>query len=72
MISGKKLAGTIIDGFDNRFSKEKFVIEISRENIAKDKQVTYLPLPESKPDNSSVELDLFDIAPAVNVSRAMA
>ncbi|HEY5461661.1 MAG TPA: DEAD/DEAH box helicase family protein, partial [Hanamia sp.] len=68
----EKLAATIIDGFDKRFSKEKFVVEISGENIAKGKQLTYLSLPESKPDNNSVQLDLFDIAPAANINRAMA
>src|SRR5665213_1455406 len=68
----KKLAATIIDGFDKRFSKEKFIVEISRENIVKGKQLTYLSMPESKPDNSSVQLDLFDIAPAANINRAMA
>lgn len=67
----EKLAATIADGIDECFNKEKFSLQLS-ENISKGKQLTYLPMPENIADNSSVQLGLFDIAPAQNINRAMA
>ncbi|KAA9038702.1 DNA methylase [Ginsengibacter hankyongi] len=70
---GEKLAATISEGIAKRFDKEKFVLEVTaKERIAKGKQLTYLPMPENKADNSSVQLGLFDAAPAANINRAMA
>ena len=69
----EKLAATISDGIARRFNKEKFALEVTaKESIANGKQLTYLPMPENKADNSSVQLGLFDIAPAANINRAMA
>jgi len=67
----EKLATTIADGIDQRFNKEKFSLQLP-ENISKGKQLTYLPVPENIAENSSVQLGLFDIAPAQNINRAMA
>lgn len=36
------------------------------------KKLTYLPMPESPADTASVQLGLFDTAPAENINRAMA
>lgn len=66
------LAETISKGFNERFNKEAFVLKATQENIDKSKQLTYLPIPENNPDNSSVQLGLFDIAPAANINRASA
>lgn len=68
----KKLATILTDGFTQRFNKERFVSEILNKNIGKGKQLTYLPMPKNKSDNSSVQLGLFDVAPAVNINRAIA
>lgn len=67
----ERLAATISFGIDERFIKKNFSLPVT-ENISKDKQFTYLPVPESKADSSSVQLGLFDIAPAANINRAMA
>ncbi|MEO6328741.1 MAG: helicase-related protein [Ginsengibacter sp.] len=68
----QKLAQNINDGINKHFNKEKFSLEVPNENIAKGKPLTYLPMPANKVDNSSVQLGLFDVAPAVNINRAMA
>ena len=67
----EKLAATISEGIDLRFNKEKFSLSVS-ENISKGKQLTYLPMPENVADNTSLQLGLFDIAPAQNINRTMA
>ena len=67
----EKLAATITDGIDKHFSIEKFALEVPNK-IAKGKQLTYLPMPENKADNGSLQLGLFDTAPAANINRAMA
>ncbi|HEY8661801.1 MAG TPA: N-6 DNA methylase, partial [Hanamia sp.] len=67
----EKLAATIADGIDECFNKEKFSLQLS-ENISKGKQLTYLTMPENIADTTSVQLGLFDIAPAENINRAMA
>jgi N12 class adenine-specific DNA methylase len=68
----KKLSATITDGFNTYFNKEKFAAEVLSESITKGNRLTCLPVPENKADNSFVQLGLFDIAPAVNINRAMA
>ncbi len=68
----EKLAETIKDGLNQHFNKEAFALEEIQEDIDKGKQLTYLPMPENNPDNSSVQLGLFDIAPAANINRASA
>jgi len=68
----EKLAATITDGIKQHFNKEAFALEVANESIDKGKQLNYLPMPENKADNSSVQLGLFDIAPAANINRASA
>ena len=67
----EKLAATITDGIDKHFNIEKFALEVPNK-IAKGKQLTYLPMPKNKADNGSLQLGLFDTAPAANINRAMA
>jgi N12 class adenine-specific DNA methylase len=66
------LADTISKGITERFNKEAFALEAVQETIEKGKQLTYLPMPVNNPDNSSVQLGLFDTAPAANINRASA
>ena len=68
----EKLAATIRDGIFNHFNREIFAVSITKEIIAADRQLTFLPIPANSLDNSSVQLGLFDIAPAANINRAMA
>jgi N12 class adenine-specific DNA methylase len=63
----EKLAATISYGIDSRFNKERFALEVNNSI-----QLTYLPMPETIADNTSVQLGLFDVAPAQNINRAMA
>ncbi|MBS1666377.1 MAG: DEAD/DEAH box helicase family protein [Bacteroidetes bacterium] len=66
------LADTISKGFSERFNNEAFDLKAVHENIDKDKQLTYLPMPDNNPDNGAVQLGLFDTAPAANINRAAA
>ena len=68
----EKLAATINDGIRNHFNREVFAVSITKETITADRQLTFLPMPANSPDSSSVQLGLFDIAPAANINRAMA
>lgn len=67
-----QLADTISKGVDERFNAAAFAVEPVQVNIDKGKQLTYLPMPENNTDNSSVQLGLFDSAPATNINRASA
>jgi N12 class adenine-specific DNA methylase len=67
-----QLANTINKGFDERFNKAAFALLVAKEKSAKDKQLTYTPMPENKPDSSPVQLGLFDIGPSASINRAMA
>jgi hypothetical protein len=67
-----KLAATITDGINQHFNKETFALKVTPESIANGKQLTYLPMPENNPDNSAVQLGLFDISSAANINRASA
>jgi len=67
-----RLANTISKGFDERFNKEAFDFSVVKEEISIGKLLNYLPMPENNPDNSSVQLGLFDIAPVANINRAAA
>lgn len=66
------LAETLATGLKNNFNKEAFGTKVIEENISSGKRLTYLTMPENKADNSSVQLGLFDTAPAANINRASA
>lgn len=68
----KKLAEVVQDGLRKRFNSKSFEQDIALKLKPVGKQLTYLPIPENVPDNNSVQLGLFDVAPAVNINRAMA
>jgi len=67
-----KLAATITDGFNQHLNKKTFVLKATQESYGPGKQLTYLPIRENNKDNSAVQLGLFDITPATNLSRAQA
>ncbi len=69
---GASLAETISKGFTERFNHSAFKQIIQAIEKSKGKQLTYLPMPENSPDNSSVQLGLFDISPAATINRAAA
>jgi N12 class adenine-specific DNA methylase len=66
------LSRTINEGFDKRFNYENFSQVIRQIEKPKGKQLTYTEMPENKPDNSSVQLGLFDTGSATIVNRAAA
>ena len=67
-----QLAETLGNGLKSNFNKEAFLAIVIAENINSGKRLTYLIMPENKTDNSSVQLGLFDTAPAANINRASA
>lgn len=67
-----KLAESIKGGIDQRFNRKSFNLSTVNENITPGKQLTFLAMPESKPDNNFIQLGMFDIAPAGNFNRASA
>jgi hypothetical protein len=70
-----RLSENINEGIEARFSKNSFrqaqslTSPVHRPAL---KQLTFLPVPESKTSNVSVQLGLFDTAPAENINRAIA
>lgn len=68
----EKLASTITHSINQHFNKEAFALKVTQETMTSGKQLTYLPMPESNPDNSAFQLGLFDISPATNINRASA
>jgi len=67
-----KLAATIGDGINKRFNKNAFSLSAASEKKSSDKLLTYTAMPENKADGSSVQLGLFDVAPAAAINRANA
>ncbi|UCS95212.1 DNA methylase [Echinicola marina] len=71
----KKLGQTITEGFNTRLNRERY---FQSQSIPKEKQeinvrkLTYLPMPENRSETVSVQLGLFDTAPAEQINRAMA
>lgn len=66
------LSRTINEGFDKRFNYENLNQAIKQFEKPKGKHLTYTEMPENKPDNSSVQLGLFDTGSATIVNRAAA
>lgn len=70
-----KLKEILNEDVANRFSHALYeqakAAEVVVAETAKEK-LTYLPMPENKSENVSVQLGLFDTAPAENINRAMA
>lgn len=68
----ESLALTLNEGINNRLNKTAFAQTIIKDVISAEKKLTFLPMPQTKTANPSVQLGLFDIEPATNISRAMA
>ena len=70
-----KISETINEGIEARFSESLFSnaqsIRIAHQQPTL-KQLSFLPVPESKASNVSVQLGLFDTAPAESINRAIA
>ena len=66
----KKLAETISSGVDLHLNKEAFALSIANENLT-GRRLTYLPMPERKPDSKPVQLGLFDTSPDTCLNRAI-
>jgi N12 class adenine-specific DNA methylase len=66
------LSKTISEGFDKRYNAENFKQVIKPIEKPKGKQLTYTAMPENKPDNSSVQLGLFDTGYSNTINRAAA
>ncbi len=73
-VISEKLKANLSEGFSNRFNKKAFQqLSIGvKENVVEGKKLTFLPMPENKRNDTSFQLGLFDIAPAENITRAMA
>ncbi|WP_226789869.1 helicase-related protein [Flagellimonas hadalis] len=71
----EKLGQTITEGFTTRLNRERY---FQSQSLPKEKQefggrkLTYLPMPENKSETVSVQLGLFDTAPAEQINRAIA
>ncbi len=71
----EKISALLSAGFNERLNREAFQnaqLFIGIETAGTGKQLTFLPVPENKNDNSQVQLGLFDTAPAENSNRASA
>jgi N12 class adenine-specific DNA methylase len=68
----EKLGESISSGLNKRFNYVAFKQQAIQNEKPKGKQLTYTAMPESKADNSSVQLGLFDTAPASAINRASA
>ncbi|HWB27703.1 MAG TPA: helicase-related protein [Chitinophagaceae bacterium] len=70
----EKLSGILSEGFGRRFNVKAFQQKedlIIQQSIAAGPKLTFLPPPENIPDNTTVQLGLFD-TPAENINRAFA
>jgi N12 class adenine-specific DNA methylase len=65
-------SNTISEGFDKRYNAENFKQIIKIVEKPKGKQLIYTDMPENKPDNSSVQLGLFDTGSSNTINRAAA
>ena len=63
---------TISEGLSQRFNHKSFQQSVQRKIPANGKLLTYTQMPESKPDNTSTQLGLFDTAPVTAINRASA
>lgn len=66
------LASIIRSGFVQRFNQGLYQHQLLSAATGNKKELTFLPLPEDKPDPDGVQLGLFDAGPAVPMNRAHA
>jgi N12 class adenine-specific DNA methylase len=67
-----KLADSISKSIDKRFNADNFNRQIKQIDKTKGRQLTYTAMPDNKPDNSSVQLGLFDSGASISINRANA
>ncbi len=67
-----KLADSISKAVDKRFNADNFNRQIKQIDKTKGRQLTYTAMPDNKPDNSSVQLGLFDSGSVTSINRANA
>ncbi|MFT4152245.1 Eco57I restriction-modification methylase domain-containing protein [Parafilimonas sp.] len=68
-----KLHQTLSHGFQEHFSEMLYQRSFQAQQAeAARKKLTYLPMPENRASNITVQLGLFDGAPAEHINRAMA
>jgi len=68
----KPLAASIEDGLKKWFNHKSFEQAETKQIKPASIPLTYVPMPENAPDNSSIQLGLFDVSPATSINRAMA
>ncbi|RYZ81954.1 MAG: DNA methylase, partial [Proteobacteria bacterium] len=66
------LSAIVSECFHQRFSRAKFELNVSNKDVSNSRQLTFLPLPEADEAQTSVQLGLFDIAPAAANNKASA
>ncbi|MEP6684228.1 MAG: hypothetical protein ABJA35_13250, partial [Parafilimonas sp.] len=68
----KKLGSVLFNDIGKRVNRNAFALSAAQKQIDSRAQLTFKPAPEYKNENISVQLGLFDAAPAENINRAMA
>ncbi|MEP7374578.1 MAG: hypothetical protein ABI675_14385 [Chitinophagaceae bacterium] len=71
----QKLSATISEGLATRFNLKRYrhlQSVISDTLVRTGKKLTFLEMPDNKPDSDGLQLGLFDTAPVQNINRAMA
>jgi N12 class adenine-specific DNA methylase len=67
---GERLHDTVNQGFNQFFNSRKFVVEVKEVNQESGKHLTCLPVPESNNRDTSTQLGLFDLVPAIEINQA--
>ncbi len=68
----KKLEPILFRDFGERIDRNAFALTATNKQSEAQTKLTFIPAPENKPQNISVQLGLFDVAPAENINRAIA
>jgi N12 class adenine-specific DNA methylase len=69
---GKKLEAVLFNDFGKRVDRNAFALSVAKDQTKLHAKLTIKPAPENKHVNISLQLGLFDAAPAENINRAMA
>ncbi|HEX5152860.1 MAG TPA: helicase-related protein [Parafilimonas sp.] len=68
----RKLESVLFHDFGKRFNRNTFALSIAEKPTEVKAKLTLIPAPQNKNQNLSVQLGLFDSAPAENINRAIA
>lgn len=69
---GRKLEAVLFDDFGKHINRNAFALSATKEQNKPQAKLTFIPAPENKSQNLSIQLGLFDVAPAENINRALA